>query len=138
VRGAAAPPRDRIELVVQSREDSCADWKPQEVLARRAGRTHSAPLVANGGCRFSGAVTVDDPGRWFVYAELDVHGRLTEVWIPVEHPSQAKATELYAPTVRSSWTPQVVAGSVLYAVVIAIFAAVASVFRRAATHPEPG
>jgi hypothetical protein len=128
---------DRIDLLVRGNEGGCAGWEPGEVLARRAGRTQVAPLVSEGGCVLSGAVTVDDPGRWFVYAEIEVDGRLTEAWIPVEHTRQVKATELYTLTVRSSWTPQIVAGVVLYALVIAIFVAVAAVFRRAATTREP-
>jgi hypothetical protein len=135
----AARSGDHIDLALRSDDGTCAGWDAGEVLARRAGRIHAAPLVAEPGCRFSGAVTVDAPGRWFVYAELDVDDHRTEAWIPVEHEHgpQVKATELYTPAVRSSWTPQVVAGIVLYALVLGIFAAVAVVFRRAA-NPRTG
>jgi hypothetical protein len=133
---AASRTGDRIDLVLESDDGSCPGWQGVEVVARRAGRTHTAPLVAGDGCRFTGTVTVDDPGRWFVYAEVDVDDRLTEAWIPVEHDHQLKATELYAPAIRSSWTPQVLAGVVLYGIVIAVFAVVAGVFRRAATTPR--
>jgi hypothetical protein len=127
---------DRIDLVLRG-DGTCVDWTPREVVARRAGRTHTAALVATGECRYAGSVTVDDPGRWFVYAELEVDGRVTEAWLPVEHGQQSKETELYVPAVRSSWTPQVVSGAVLYALVIAVFVAVAATYRRAALSLEP-
>jgi hypothetical protein len=118
---------DRIRLDVGA--GACRGWEPVRVVARRAGRSPSGTLKVAEGCRFTGTVTVDDPGRWFVYAELRVDGRLVEAWLPIEHGPHAKDTVLYVPAGDGVHALQVLAGAVLYLLVLAILAAVVLAFR---------
>jgi hypothetical protein len=74
----------------------------------------TAPLRQGAPCTFVGAVTVDDRGRWFVYAEVDVHGELTEAWIPVEQGRPDKRTELYLAADEGPRLGQVIVGVLLY------------------------
>jgi hypothetical protein len=128
----AARDRDTIAVTVAAATGPCEGWEPVQVLARRAGRTYDAPLEEHEPCRYAGEVTVDDPGRWFVYAEIVVDEQLTEAWIPVEEESQRKETVQYLAPVNRARTLQVVAGVGLYAVVFALFAGVVVVYRRSA------
>jgi hypothetical protein len=127
VRLEATRRGDRLRLDVGA--GACQGWEPVRVVARRAGRSRSGPLEEAEGCRFAGTVTVDDPGRWFVYAELHVDGRLVEAWLPGEPGTQHKDTVLYVPAGDGVHAVQIVAGSVLYLLVLAILAAVVLTFR---------
>jgi hypothetical protein len=122
----------RIELELTPRSEGCTDWQPRQIVARRAGRTAAAPLHRADGCVFRGAVAVDDPGRWFVYAEIDIHGEPAEAWIPVEPGLHSKLSVLYPPPPTGTPVGQIAAGVVLYLLVFAILGGVTLTYRRAA------
>jgi hypothetical protein len=122
---------DEITLHVTADRGSCAGWEPVAVLARRAGRVEAAALEVNGDCWFQGTLTVDDPGRWFVYAEFDVGGQRTETWLPVDVPRHSKNTVLYVAPNGEAHLVQVVAGVLLYLLVALILAGVVVTYRRA-------
>lgn len=128
----------RVEIQLAATAGVCADWEPVRVVARRAGRTPSGPLSPVGGCRFAGAVDVDEPGRWFVYAEFTMGGRLTEAWLPVEDDSHSKDTVLYVVSGDGVHPTQVAAGVLLYLIAFAILGAVVVACRRAAPQPPAG
>jgi hypothetical protein len=121
-----------IELTVAG--DRCDGWSPARVVARRSGRERVGLLEETMPCTFVGDVEVDDPGRWFVYAEIAVEGQPTEAWIPVEQEGHDKRTELYLTADEGPRGAQVIAGVLLYGVVFAIFAAVVVALRRV-DHP---
>jgi hypothetical protein len=123
---------NRIELVAAGMPGQCFDWEPRQVVARRAGTTLTAPLDrVDRGCTFQGVIEVDDPGRWFVYAEVDVAGTRTESWIPADDPHQVKESVLYPKPPSATPLGQVLAGALLYVLVVAILAAVTVAYRRA-------
>jgi hypothetical protein len=126
----AARSGHRVDLTVTAADGACTSWEPERIVARRAGRTLTAPLARGETCRYEGAIEVDDPGRWFVYAEIRVDGELAEAWIPVDHPWQDKDTDLYTAPAKTAQRLQIGAGVVLYAIVIAVMAAVAATYRR--------
>jgi hypothetical protein len=128
---------NQIDLEVASPADSCRRWEPVQVVARRAGRKLVAPLTSPGGCRFAGTITVDDPGRWFIYAEVRIDGRLTEAWVPIVEDAEHKETSLYVAGDDDVHVIQVVAGTALYLLVLGIFGAVVVAYRRA-PGPLPG
>jgi hypothetical protein len=119
---------DVIQLTVDG--EACESWSPVRLVARRGGETLIAPLEDRAACTFVGEVAVGDPGRWFVYAEIDVDGRRTEAWIPVRRGSQEKRTDLYVSSDGGPHGVQVVSGALLYGVVLAILAAVVVAYRR--------
>jgi hypothetical protein len=121
-----------IELEVTAQAGRCHDWRPQQLVARRAGRTLTAPLRLVDGCSFRGQIEVDDPGRWFVYAEIDIAGERTETWIPVDHAEQTKQSVLYPPPPSGTPAGQVVAGVGLYLLVFALLVVVTVAYRRTA------
>jgi hypothetical protein len=122
----------RIELEVTARTGGCNDWRPQQLVARRAGSTVTAPLWLVDGCRFGGQIEVDDPGRWFLYAEIDIAGERTETWIPVDQREQTKHSVLYPPPPSGTPVGQVVAGFGLYLLVLALLGVVTVTYRRTA------
>jgi hypothetical protein len=65
---------DRVALRAGLPVSACKATEPVAVVARRAGETVRGPLTKTG-CRFEGALTVPDRGRWFVYAEMRRDGR---------------------------------------------------------------
>jgi hypothetical protein len=121
-----------LDLEVTTDTGPCSDWRPQHLVARRAGRTLTAPLWLVDGCRYRGEIEVDDPGRWFVYAEIDIAGERAETWIPVDHPEQTKHSVLYPPPPSGTPVGQVVAGVGLYLLVCAILGLVTVAYRRPA------
>jgi hypothetical protein len=127
---------DRLEVEVTASGGSCAAWNPVRVVARRAGRSPVGPLTVVDACRFAGTVHVDDPGRWFVYAEMEVEGRRTEAWLPVEDGKHSKDTVLYVAAADGADAVQVVAGVALYLLAFAILAAVVVAYRRV-TRAQP-
>jgi hypothetical protein len=129
---AARRDGSHLELEVTTDAGSCSDWRPQQLVARRAGRTLAAPLRLVDGCRFRGEIEVDDPGRWFVYAEIDIAGERTETWIPVDHPEQTKHSVLYPPPPFGTPVGQLVVGVGLYLLVCAILGLVTVAYRRPA------
>jgi hypothetical protein len=112
----------------------CRGWRPHRVVARRAGQERVGSLEATARCRYAGEVVVDDPGRWFVYVEVVVSGEATEAWIPVEQGAHEKGTALYLVSAGEARAVQIVAGVLLYGVVLAILGAVVLAYRRV-DHP---
>jgi hypothetical protein len=122
---------NRIDLEIAAPAGSCQRWEPLQVVARRAGKELVAPLTSLDGCRFAGTVTVDDPGRWFIYAEVAIDGRLAEAWVPIVQDPVRKETVLYVAGGNDVHVIQVVAGAALYLLVFGIFGAVVVAYRRA-------
>src|SRR6266851_5288803 len=134
----------RLTIVPQSR---CSQLQPREIMARRAGRTIRAPLVAAGRCRFSGDIRLPGAGRWFVYAELSDAGRPAETWLPADPAQAATATAsrvLYRPARAapgSARRTETAAGAAIYAAGIALLGGALVVARRVARRrgrPSPG
>jgi len=82
-------------------EGPCDDLDPLRVVARRAGRTLTAPLMAtSAGCTFRGDLVVPSSGRWFTYVEFRDGGETIEAWLPLDAYSAATVTQsrdLYLP-----------------------------------------
>ncbi len=126
-RGDAVLTVDRIDrhsvdigLLVDT--GSCSDLTPVRSLARRAGLTRVGVLEGSGGCRYRGRVDADDSGRWFVYVELTEGTRTVELWAPLDD-RQATSTvrrPLYEPPARPPRDIQLLAGLVIYAVILAM------------------
>lgn len=117
--------------------DRCERFVPLRSVARRGGQPEVGVLRRDAPCRFTAHVAVPQPGRWFVYVEFRVGGELTEAWVPVtpDRPGPAaKTTTLYRPPPASVSTRQVVAGSLLYGVNLAMLGAVVATYRR---HTRP-
>jgi hypothetical protein len=101
---------------------SCNDLTPVRSVARRAGLTEVGVLESLGGCRYRGTVDADDSGRWFVYVELTEGTRAVELWAPLDD-SEATSTvrrPLYEPPARPPRDIQLLAGLVIYAVILAM------------------
>jgi hypothetical protein len=94
------------------------------VVARRGGRTLTAPLTELGDRRFTGTIRLPDEGRWFVYVEFTRDCEPVEAWLPVE--SEWKGTsfadrELYVPAgTQAPTTMQIASGAAIYAVGLAL------------------
>lgn len=121
----------------------CDQTTPQELVARRAGRTISGPLVAAGGCRYAGSLRVPTGGRWFVYAELRRGGQDAEVWLPMEadEPERQSATrELYAPARvgRATRAVEIGTGAAIYALGLALLTLAARQVLRTPRPAVPG
>lgn len=107
----------------------CDQIEPVAVVARRGGQTLRAPLERNG-CLVSGQIGLPEPGRWFLYAELDRGGVALEAWLPVTAASGEQATNaesgryLYVAETEPTTTAKVVASVVMYLIVIGLLVAV--------------
>jgi hypothetical protein len=113
----------------------CPRIRPIRLVARRSGVTMTAPLQAAGRCGFAGTVGLPERGRWFVYAELQMEGEGgVEAWLPVDAgPADGrfqKLAPLYRPPAARGSRVEIVAGVVLYAVNLGIFALTVVTFRR--------
>ena len=106
---------------------SCASLRAGQLVARRAGVEHRAPLAIRG-CTFSGRLTVSGRGRWFVYAELRGGERIVETWLPVRAGGgrrrvAADARYVYVPPQRSSGAGKRIGGAVLYGAMLLLLVA---------------
>ena len=126
---------ERAELEVDlSGSGHCDDLTPQQLVARRAGETLSAPLRKSGPCRVAGEITLPDRGRWFLYAELDHDGDVVETWLPVH----ADGAETVADEARSVYSPPEVtdpplksaAGIAIYGILLGTVVGVPVLYRR--------
>ena len=97
----------------------CNHTAPVSVVARRAGRTITAPLHSTGACTYAGSLAVTERGRWFTYVELDDNGRRAEAWLPVDagvagHRAQSRT--LYRPAGSSPGhrSAEIAAGAPIY------------------------
>lgn len=132
---ASSKANGTIDLVAIPR-GGCGALTPVRLLARRAGQTVSAPLTASSGqCGFSGRLSVDGSGLWFVYAEMRSDGRLVEAWLPVDAGSTkrlSEARDVYLPAGGSSASVgQIVAGVVLYLIGLLMLALTLRLLRAA-------
>lgn len=119
---------------------SCSGLQPRRLVARRAGVEKIAPLRL-AGCRFTGKVTVEGRGRWFVYAELLQGQHNLEVWLPVhvglgnERVSDDNRFA-YLPPARSTKAGELIGGAALYAAMLALLIA-ALLLLRPGRAPSP-
>ena len=99
---------------------SCNDLTPVRSVARRAGRTKVGVLEGSGRCRYQGTVDADDSGRWFVYVELTEGTRAVELWAPLDDSETTSTVRrpLYEPPARPPQNIQLLAGLVIYAVIV--------------------
>lgn len=125
------------EVIVETFDlDATFDLDPVEIVARRAGRTVSAPL-GNGPQGWVGHIELDAEGRWFVYVtarggELD-QDELLEAWIPVEVGSRGvavKQTTLYRTSDQDTSEMQFAVGALVVAASFAVTIGVAAAVRR--------
>lgn len=129
-----------VEVVLASNERA---GEPIRVMARRAGRTLTGPLVAtsNG---WTGEVDVDEDGRWFVYVEVRRGQQYVEAWIPVVAGADgitSKDTVLYVADIEGGVSAsQAMAGVGLLSLVAVLLARVSVVVRATlgAASPPPG
>jgi len=126
----------RIDLTGTIPQRRCEATTARRIVARRGGREVAAPL-AKRGCSLRGTVTVPERGRWFVYAELRRAGRPVESWLPVDAGrGRQTATDssryAYIPPERSSSALKLIAGGILYALMLALLCATVALVRSAA------
>jgi len=110
----------RLTASAESSGSSCTGLVARRIIARRAGRTRTAPLNTDGACRFSGVISVPPTGRWFLYAELTASGRAAEAWLPVftdRTGRNSQTRELYRPTAKPGGaTAEIASGIAIYAI----------------------
>ena len=117
-----------VQLTAQRRDDtrwvvraSAVDGvEPIRLAARRAGKTVTAPLDADGTDRFRGELVLPSVGLWFVYVELRSGGRTVESWLPIDTERAVAASDrrsLYVPAGSGSApVGEYLAGAALFAV----------------------
>ena len=111
---------------------TCAAYTHGRVVARRGGRTLTAPARLRG-CELRGRLALPHDGRWFVYAELARARKgpgpslaRVETWLPVEPGERAedRARYVYVPPPERAVTGvQIAGGALLYGAVAALLAA---------------
>ena len=112
------------------------DLERLAIVARRAGRTVSAPL-GSGPQGWVGSIELDVDGRWFVYVtaragELGL-GETVEAWIPVEVGSRGvavKQTTLYRTSDQGTSEMQLAVGALVVAASFAVLIGVAAAVRQ--------
>ena len=113
----------RVDAVAR---DAGAQLVADSVVARRGGKTLTAPLNKIGDGRFAGTVRLPEQGRWFVYVEFGRAGETVEAWLPVDSGWQGTSTaerELYVPAgTQPPTATQITSGTVIYAVGLALLA----------------
>lgn len=122
---------DRVRLIATP-DGTDSDIEPVRLVARRAGRLVVGELSQDGAA-WSGAIELDERGRWFVYAEARRDSERLEAWIPVIAGSDGvatKHTELYIGRDDTGATAgQIAAGIVLLSVALAIVGRLAVAIR---------
>ena len=111
----------------------CGSTEPVAVVARRAGEVRRGALIKDG-CELAGSLEIPDRGRWFIYAEMRRQGQLVESWLPVsvaagEGRSVQSGRYAYFPPERSDSTAKIVAGTLLYAGMLALIYATFALVR---------
>lgn len=124
----------------------CNVFTARGLVARRAREEVRGPLQQTGDCTFTGQLALPERGRWFVYLELDQSGEGVEVWLPVMSRDGTRTFEkeswIYIPPTRKVNAVSISAGIVIYAISLALVAAVVIGFRRTrarrqADEPDP-
>jgi hypothetical protein len=115
-----------LRLTGQTAGTDCGTLAPQRLVARRAGRTVTAPLARAAGCRFTGTLRVPTGDRWFTYLDLRDSGGDLEAWLPLPAGRPATLVEhrdLYRPARAGRARPvETATGTVLYAAGLALLA----------------
>ncbi len=114
--------------------DPCDVFTARGLVARRAREEVRGPLQQSGDCTFTGQLALPERGRWFVYLELSQAGDEVEVWLPVISGDGTrefdKESWIYIPPTREVNAISLTAGTIIYAISLALFAAVIVGFRR--------
>lgn len=119
---------------------ACGEFDDGELVARRAGETLRSPLERYSCSDFAGGLDVSEDGRWFVYAEIERAGETVESWLPLEvgHGAETVTDEsryAYTPPDTSSSPVKVVAGALMYVLMLAFIGAIVMLVRRRAQPP---
>jgi hypothetical protein len=128
-----AEAQGRVITLSATPRSACARFQGSEIVARRAGETLRASMERHG-CTFRGQLRVSEEGRWFVYAELNRAGQTVESWLPVEVGSGPErvfdpARYAYVAEEPEDSVLRVVAGAILYTLMIALLAAIVVLVR---------
>jgi len=120
-----------VQATVTPTLHTCAQLRPGNLVARRAGEVRRAHLNLTG-CQVTGSLPLTQ-GRWFVHLELidqaDHHQPPTtfESWIPVAADAERlqETKDLYDATATTTGTSaaQMISGVTLYLIVAALLAA---------------
>ena len=138
LRVSADGPRISLDATVPPA--TCRATRPVAIVARRAGQTVRGALEKSG-CRLTGAITVRDRGRWFVYAEMRRGGQPIESWLPISA-GDGKASHFeaaryaYVPAEASGSLVKVIGGVLLYAAMAALIVVTLSLIRASAADRE--
>jgi hypothetical protein len=117
---------ERRLTITAAVDGHCDDLNPIRVVARRAGQTLTAPLIATDtSCTFRGDLVAPASGRWFTYVEFDHGGDTIEAWLPLDAESPATVTQsrnLYRPAGggQGVGATQVVLGTGIYLLGLAL------------------
>lgn len=117
----------RLDVTADLPADSCPG-DPVSIVGRRGGRSIRVQAHLLDGCVAAGALTVDEPGRWFVYV---AQGR-EEAWVPVQagiSRTVSDTRDFYRRPAPPAGAAQSIAGFALVAAAVALLLATA----RAAT-----
>lgn len=124
-------------------EAGCEGLEPSALVARRAGAEVEAPLSRVADCRFQGAASLPERGRWFLYGEFERGGQPVEAWLAVRvgagEQTVSEPRPLYYPATVSGGPVKIAAGVFVYAFLAAVVLLVARLIRRRpAAPPVPG
>jgi hypothetical protein len=112
----------------------CADMTAERLVARRAAEEVTATLRELGPCEFGGTIGLPSRGRWFVYAELDHDGEPLETWLSIESDAEGAAFDadrsVYAPPATGDSPAKLVAGVIIYSVLLAAIIGIPFIYRR--------
>jgi hypothetical protein len=124
----------KVSLEVSVPPGSCREFGTGEMVARRAGETIRAPLERSG-CRYAATLRVADRGRWFVYAELGYRDKTVESWLPVKVDGDRTYVDdsryAYFADENDSGAVELVAGALMYAVMVGVIVAMVTLVRGA-------
>lgn len=111
----------RLDVTADLPDDRCPG-DPVTIVGRRGGRSTRVDAHLLDGCVATGVLTVDEPGRWFVYV---AQGR-EEAWLPVQAGSNGTVSDtrdLYRPPTPPAGAAQPLAGVTLVATAVALLVA---------------
>lgn len=123
----------RLQVTVDLPDGSCSG-DPVSFVARRGGRSISTPARLGDGCAAAGELSVDEPGRWFVYVTQGRH----EAWVPVEAGGTgivSQTRDYYRRPAPPAGATQPVAGTALVAAAIGLVVATTRAATARASQP---
>lgn len=120
---------------VTARAPEGAEAAPIGLVARRGGLTRRADLTEPQPGVFRGQIRLGEPGRWFVYVDLQRQdGRTIEAWLPLEGSGDEsvrdRARFTYLVDRKPSSLIKWLTGSALYALVVGFLFALTVLVRR--------